>query len=243
MIAGTGILRSDTMTTLHPGARFLPRAACPDLLPLDTAQIEVPYAERTTRVDPSASRLLALLNACRMLGAGPVGLVVFRETQNPKPVEVAPAETPGPVLLLELAEGPPTPHGDSLQTLQYLANRHLEVAADPNQATTLLAFDVAEQLRGQGLNASLVAVLDQEHMAGYIGQWISKQIAPSLYMGAVAWNGHVVCCANDKVYDPLVGVPVQRSDYCRRAFGRELAMEVVYDAQELARILDDRRAR
>jgi len=51
--------------------------------------------------------------------------------------------------------------------------------------------------------------------------------------GIGGWTTHYVCCADDQVFDPIVGEPVPVSDFAERVFGRKLPIERVLDVDDM----------
>ena len=53
---------------------------------------------------------------------------------------------------------------------------------------------------------------------------------------ARTWTTHYVACAGDRAYDPLIGESVALSEYAQRLFGRNLAIEILLDADRTAEL-------
>jgi hypothetical protein len=49
------------------------------------------------------------------------------------------------------------------------------------------------------------------------------------------WTTHYVACAGGRVYDPLVGEPIEVERFTAMVFGRELTVETFLDAEATAR--------
>ena len=55
--------------------------------------------------------------------------------------------------------------------------------------------------------------------------------------GAPTWTTHYVACAEDQVYDPIVGKAMVVTEYGRAVFGRELKVEEFLDAEKTDELL------
>lgn len=220
-------MRTDLVTTRSQAVagRSLPVSA-PELSldPVDQASVEL---GATAPQKPTPLVQLQWDPALGCFHLGGLGALLSLSERAAPPTEPMPASQP-------------VERGDTLATLALLATRHLEIAADPSRITSHMAFDMAEHLLTQGAQPSVISILDPAHNSGYIGQFLSQSIEPALFQNTNL-VGHLACCAGDRVYDPLVGVPVSRSEYAGRAFSGPVTVQEVYDPAALRQLLDRRR--
>ena len=76
----------------------------------------------------------------------------------------------------------------------------------------LIALEVAKRLLPEGKNPYLLFIEADEIRSenGYLH--------PKQYFGRVEWGGHIVCCEDNMIYDPIVGKPLIIQDYFKNTF-------------------------
>jgi len=53
-----------------------------------------------------------------------------------------------------------------------------------------------------------------------------KPFKPSMLANTI-WRRHFVCCVENMAYEPLLGKPVPKPEYCRQMFGEDIETNVV----------------
>ena len=92
------------------------------------------------------------------------------------------------------------------------------------------AARVAELLLHEGKSPWIGRIRDRRD--NFVGPLIPKRF------GDLTWNTHYVACAGRDVYDPIVGSPVDVSEYTRVVFGRDIDVATRCDEAETRRLLE-----
>lgn len=94
------------------------------------------------------------------------------------------------------------------------------------------ACRIAELLLAEGAAPWIAGVRDVDGA-------MHHPLIPQRFLGSGSvptWNVHYVCCAGDRVYDPLVGLPIAIDGYTHAVFGREIAMQEAVSTEVVARL-------
>lgn len=98
----------------------------------------------------------------------------------------------------------------------------------------MIALEIAELFLQAGCRPDIRVIGEQVTEHGTVG-W--KNLAPVMFHGLVEWSAHVVCCYDEKVYDPLLSKPIPIEGYTERIFGERIAMKVDNSPDEVADII------
>ena len=122
------------------------------------------------------------------------------------------------------------------ETLEYLKSKYEKLKdgyvceEGGAESCILIAVDVARLILKEGGRPEIVSINGKK-----IDSSNTKSIFPALYKGRVKWGAHMVCVNEGIVYDPMVGYPLELSEYLDTVFS-EPVDSVVRIPQE--RIVD-----
>lgn len=126
-------------------------------------------------------------------------------------------------------------------TLQFLLRKHETLANDyktPDgkcrESCMVVAYQTAEKLIADGKDPFIVIFSEIINEGGIVH---AKSIEPLIYGGRISWGAHMVCCAGDMTYDPMLGVPVSLEEYSFRAFGENISMKIGWDCAKTREVL------
>lgn len=81
-----------------------------------------------------------------------------------------------------------------------------------------------------GLAKKLIAEGKTPQIVQYEG---NKFLRPKKYNGEIQWDFHDVCCSDEKVFDPMLGLEVSVEDYSNEAFGEIFSRTIIITNEEL----------
>ena len=113
---------------------------------------------------------------------------------------------------------------ESLATIHETIENESKYGHVPNQVCAHIALEVARELLDSGVAPRIMKVEGRDENNR------QREIRPLLYGGDEVWYCHYVCCDEKFAYDPIVGCPVELSDYTEKVFGEELDMKSFIDS-------------
>ena len=118
-------------------------------------------------------------------------------------------------------------------TLEYLSKKHRELISTnyDGQKCWNIAIETASKLQEEGIVPHIETAYE------VMEKFKTRRLYPKPLKG-VDWGVHHVCCTTDEAFDPLIGYPVQKRDYCTILFGKELTMYVRESEFETARQIE-----
>lgn len=129
--------------------------------------------------------------------------------------------------------------------LDYLTTKHTALIAElgENDGSSALcgvvAAEVAQRLLDEGKSPRIEDVSEWTYENGKLTH--VKTLIPTIFKNKWTekggWGCHVVCCADNIAYDPLLGEPVPVNEYCKLLFGEDIPMEVTVPPEEMAEYL------
>jgi hypothetical protein len=124
-------------------------------------------------------------------------------------------------------------------TLEYLSRRNQELIATNyrGQSCWLIAVETASKLIEDGLRPHIETTYKPVRRGGNDCQL--EEIFPRFLRGK-EWVTHNVCCTDDEAFDPLIGKPVPKRDYCMILFGEPIDMEQTYSEEEILKLYRER---
>ena len=109
------------------------------------------------------------------------------------------------------------------KTKQYLESKFVELENDyrssdgiHSESCGLIARDVARLIVSEGGNPEILFIQGKEVDIVHI--LANEFLEPRRYAGRVSWGGHTVCENENIIYDPLVGIPMDKETYLRTTF-------------------------
>ena len=91
----------------------------------------------------------------------------------------------------------------------------------------LIAADLAKLFIASGKEPYIMKVSEDLHEIHF------KSLEPLVYEGRVSWGAHQVCCYEDKAFDPIVGKPINISQYTQTVFGESINMEILIPKNQI----------
>lgn len=117
----------------------------------------------------------------------------------------------------------PKPNGQSSKN--YMKNMHEELTKNNYKTPegedydcSIIAQEVAFRLTAEG-KEPVIKVFP------HIPE--TDNLEPSIFEGNVQWHRHQVCSCDGKIYDPLLGKPVNENEYTGLLFGKYVTSEVL----------------
>ncbi len=100
----------------------------------------------------------------------------------------------------------------------------------PSVGCETTAWNVARFLKKHGINPSLAELKPAGN---------NTHLIPNIPSGKTRWYWHMVCMADETVYDPLVGKPLDFDQYTREFFGvPSILRSTAINPEELASLLE-----
>lgn len=122
-------------------------------------------------------------------------------------------------------------------TLEYLSRKNQELIATnySGQSCDDISIETAMKLVEDGLTPHIERVF--ELIRDERGNEELKSLFPKP-LNNKDWGAHLVCCTKDLAFDPLIGKPVPKSEYCMILFGDYIAMEFARSKDETLRDIE-----
>lgn len=106
------------------------------------------------------------------------------------------------------------------ETAKYLQEKFSDLENDyktPDgnnaQSCSLIALEVASILKKEGRVPQIVTITGMK-----VDSVNTETLYPKRYEGRVGWGGHVVCQCDGLIYDPMVGIPMDKDTYLQTTF-------------------------
>jgi len=115
--------------------------------------------------------------------------------------------------------------------LEYFVRKHETLKHDYREPCTFIALKMGKRLIALGKFPDIRRVSHPNH----------KLLVPLQYKGKVKWGGHLVCCCDSMIYDPILPNPVSIENYCRRVFGEELEMKIELSTEYIDSVILEKR--
>ena len=121
--------------------------------------------------------------------------------------------------------------------LDYLRKEYenLKKEVNPTEQCIGIAAAVASILTQSGKPPDIMYI--EERIEGRDGLQHRRQFRPTLFK-EILWEGHECCRYAGEIYDPLIGEPVPEEEYCNRAFGEEIPMNVLISSNYVKYFMD-----
>jgi hypothetical protein len=106
------------------------------------------------------------------------------------------------------------------ETIAYLQEKFSDLENDYKtldgknaQSCSLIALEVASILKKEGGVPQIVTITGMK-----VDSVNTETLYPKRYEGRVKWGGHVVCQCDGLIYDPMVGIPIDKDTYLKTTF-------------------------
>ena len=121
-------------------------------------------------------------------------------------------------------------------TLEYIANLHPTLAKDyrtPDgryrEHCAIIAVNIAKRLLFEGKIPHIKQIMGKK-----FDGWNSLTLFPKPFGGRISWGGHLICCVDDLVYDPMIGSkPADISEYLQLAFFDDVETKIAVSKEEI----------
>lgn len=135
---------------------------------------------------------------------------------EPKEYKIDPKEIPELVDLMQRLHG-------------YLVNDYLDETGEHSHSCTVIAFDIAKVLIDHGLDPDILSIRGE--VTDEVGN--RGAIQPKIYDGRISWGAHVVCRYAGKIYDPMLGEPMNEESYLLGTFDRPVEATIAMDTDTI----------
>jgi len=107
--------------------------------------------------------------------------------------------------------------------LEFLSRKGMELIENNYDADCLdIAGEIAAVLLEEGAVPQIEKVMEFSEKRDEE----LKPFKPSRLANTI-WRRHFVCCVENIAYEPLLGKPVPKPEYCRQMFGEDIVTDVV----------------